>query len=383
MIEEEADLILVAPLFPTQTWFPHVLKLVLGDSFILPKVDHLLYLPKQGKVHNLTSMRMVVFRLSGNNSHVQEYQQKLQPSFVHHGDQVLQNNMGHISKKWVHFCSEQQIDAIYPSLNEILTFLTHLSSSNLGYSSINSAKSMLSSLFSLLYKRDIGTEPLIRHFMKGIFNMKPSLPRYVNTWDVQTVITYLDSLNTLEVSLKLLSVKLTTVLALTTGQRCQTLWAIQVNDIEISKEFMKVRISKLLKQSKVNNHLREMYFEPFVKNSNICVIQCMKTYLAKTQELRKISSAENLFIITQKPYNSATKSTISRRIKLALKWADIDIKTFSTHSTRSASTSAVLGKNPIDTILKTAGWSKDSTFRMFYNRPVSNSSEFSHAVLNA
>ena len=53
--------------------------------------------------------------------------------------------------------------------------------------------------------------------------MKPSLLRYVNTWDVQTVITYLDSLNTLEVSLKLFSVKLTTLLALTTGQRCQTL----------------------------------------------------------------------------------------------------------------------------------------------------------------
>ena len=204
---------------------------------------------------------------------------------------------GSYFKKWVHFCSEQQIDAINPSLNEILTFLTHLSSSKLHYSSIYSAKSMLSSLFSLLYKRDIGTEPLIRHFMKGIFNMKPSLPRYVNTWDVQTVITYLDLLNTLEVSLKLLSVKLTTLLALTTGQRCQTLWAIQVNDIEISKEFMmKVRICRLLKQSKVNNHLREMIFEPSVKKSNICVIQCMKTYLAKTQELRKISSAENFIL---------------------------------------------------------------------------------------
>ena len=125
-----------------------------------------------------------------------------------------------------------------------------------------------------------------------------------------------------------------------------------------------------------------MYFEPFEKNPNICVIQCMKTYLAKTKELRKISSAENLFIITQKPYNSTTKSTNSR-IKLALKWAGIDIQTFSAHSTRSASTSAVLGKIPIDTILKTAGWSKYSTFRKFYNRPVSNSSEFSLAVLNA
>ena len=51
----------------------------------------------------------------------------------------------------------------------------------------------------------------------------------------------------------------------------------------------------------------------------------MKTYLEKTQELRKISSAENLLIITQRPYNSATKSTISQWIKLALKWAGIDI----------------------------------------------------------
>ena len=35
---------------------------------------------------------------------------------------------GSYFKKWVHFCSEQQIDAINPSLNEILTFLSNLSS---------------------------------------------------------------------------------------------------------------------------------------------------------------------------------------------------------------------------------------------------------------
>ena len=60
---------------------------------------------KTRKSTSLTSMWMVFFRLSGNTSQAQEYQQKLQPSLVHHGDQVLQNNMGHF-KKWVHFCSE-------------------------------------------------------------------------------------------------------------------------------------------------------------------------------------------------------------------------------------------------------------------------------------
>ena len=69
MIEEEADLILVAPFFKHKHAFHRVLKLVVGDSYILPKVD----LPKQGKVHLLTSMPMVVFKLSGENSHMQEY----------------------------------------------------------------------------------------------------------------------------------------------------------------------------------------------------------------------------------------------------------------------------------------------------------------------
>lgn len=282
----------------------------------------------------------------------------------------------------MHFCSEQQIDVINPSIKEILAFLTHLYNSDLSYSSINTAKSMLSSVFSLLYKRDIGTEPLIRQFMRGIFHLKPSLPRYVNTWDVQVVITYLNSLQTWDLTLRLLSVKLATLLALTTGQRCQTLWSIHIDDVEITTKFMKVRIHELLKQSKPNRHLQEMYFEPFVTKPNICVIDCMKAYLAKTTELR-CGNSGRLFIITQKPHSPATKSTISRWIKLALQLAGIDIGIFLPHSTRAASTSAVLGRIPIDTIIRTAGWSTDSTFRKFYNRPIINSSEFSHSVLNS
>ena len=151
MIEEEADLILVAPLFPTQTSFPHVLKLDSGDSFILPKVDHLLYLPNQGKVHRLTSMRMVVFRLSGKQLTRAGIPTETAAIIGASWRSSNSKQYGSYFKKWMHFCSEQHIDAINPSLNEFLTFLTHLSSSKLGYSSINSAKSMLSSLFSLLY----------------------------------------------------------------------------------------------------------------------------------------------------------------------------------------------------------------------------------------
>ena len=54
---------------------------------------------------------------------------------------------------------------------------------------------------------------------------------------------------------------------------------------------------------------------------------------------------------------------------------------FTPHSTRGASTSAAVGRIPIDTILKTAGWSSDNVFRKFYIREISNDSSFSKCIL--
>ena len=55
----------------------------------------------------------------------------------------------------------------------------------------------------------------------------------------------------------------------------------------------------------------------------------------------------------------------------------------SPHSTRSASCSAAAKCNvPIDTILRTAGWTRDNVFRKFYNRSVSNDDSFSKSILS-
>ena len=54
---------------------------------------------------------------------------------------------------------------------------------------------------------------------------------------------------------------------------------------------------------------------------------------------------------------------------------------FTPHSTRDASTSAVVGGIPTDTILKTAGWSSDNVFRKFYRREITNDSSFSKFIL--
>ena len=53
--------------------------------------------------------------------------------------------------------------------------------------------------------------------------------------------------------------------------------------------------------------------------------------------------------------------------------AGLDVSIFTPHSVRAASAAAALRvKVPLETILVTAGWSKDNTFRKYYNKPVSD-----------
>ena len=39
----------------------------------------------------------------------------------------------------------------------------------------------------------VGQHPIITRLVKGVFNVRPPIPRYCSTWDVQNVLNYLDS----------------------------------------------------------------------------------------------------------------------------------------------------------------------------------------------
>ena len=63
--------------------------------------------------------------------------------------------------------------------------------------------------------------------------------------------------------------------------------------------------------------------------------------------------------------------------------AGMDMSVFSPHSTRAAATSAAARMNvSITTILRTAGWTGDSTFRAFYHKPVRINCDFGSALLD-
>ena len=66
--------------------------------------------------------------------------------------------------------------------------------------------------------RPAGQHPLVRRFMKAIFQQRPALPRYQTTWDPDIVLTHLKSLGrNKNLTTIQLSWKLTMLLLLQSG----------------------------------------------------------------------------------------------------------------------------------------------------------------------
>ena len=94
----------------------------------------------------------------------------------------------------------------------------------------------------------------------------------------------------------------------------------------------------------------------------------MTHYLQITKNLR---TTNQLIISYKKPHKALITSTISRWCKVTFGKAGIDIEKYSSHSTRSASTSkAKIKALSLSEINKAVGWKETSSFRRFYDKPV-------------
>ena len=119
--------------------------------------------------------------------------------------------------------------------------------------------------------------------MTGLFNKKPALPRYVENWNPQTVLELLRNYpNTRELSLKLLTVKRTALLALVTAQRPQTLQALSLDGMRVSEDQYTFRVLSLLKQSSrhggTNRYLAPVLLKRYHVDKKLCVVTLLNEY---------------------------------------------------------------------------------------------------------
>ncbi len=227
--------------------------------------------------------------------------------------------------------------------------------------------------------------PLATKYLQGVFATRPALPRYNRIWDVSLVLKYIKSLGENEnLTLQNLTLKTTMLLALVSGQRCQTLHALNVQNMALDDNMCTFRIAELLKTTRPGRHLGHVELKAYNDDSCLCVVTALQQYMVVTTPLR--NGNNQLLLSYQKPHKPVSTETIGKWIKKVLSQAGINIEFFGAHSTRAASTSAAKAANvPISIIMDAAGWSTSRTFSKFYDKPIAteeNIKNFGHSVLN-
>ena len=283
--------------------------------------------------------------------------------------------------KWGVFCDHNKIDFYSTSTNNVLSFLTESFESGASYSSLNTYRSAI----SLISKDKIGEDALITRFLKGVFKLRPSKPKYSQTWDVSVLLNYLKKQFPLEdLSLQSLTEKTVTLVAICTAHRAQTIACIKRSNIHSTARGLEIQIPDLIKTSGPGRYQPLLILPKFNVTPSLCVATALREYLKVTDKIK--GDTDKLFLSFKKPHRPVGSQTIGRWVKKVLEKSGVDIATFSAHSTRHASTSAALIKGvDLSVIRKTAGWTDSSqTFARFYNKPIiGDNYSFASAILNS
>ena len=98
--------------------------------------------------------------------------------------QTLQKYHQTCHQPWQEFCRSRRINPITASLEDGLKFLYQQYENGLSYSGINTARSARSTVLFLPDGGSFGNHPLVSRLLKGVFESRPSLPRYKDMQDV-------------------------------------------------------------------------------------------------------------------------------------------------------------------------------------------------------
>lgn len=286
-------------------------------------------------------------------------------------------------RRWLLFCREQHHDAYVTSVNVVLTFLHHMHSQGLSYSTINAARSAISAFVVLRDSpHSLGSHPLVTRYVKGIFNTKPPVPRYQHIWDARIVLDKLRNWGPVgNLTLKQLTLKLCIMLALLGAARTQLLKAFRTDKIDISDSHVQLRVDDLMKTDRPGRVGHELVLKAYPVDRRLCIVTTIRRYLELTKNLRS-NSNKQLLISINEPHGPVSKDTIAKWIRQMLALAGLDVNIYKAHSVRAASVSAArVNFLPVQDIIKRAGWTGEQTFNKYYNKPVKRATSYESAVL--
>ena len=170
------------------------------------------------------------------------------------------------------------------------------------------ARSALSSVINQQQNVSFGNIPIVKRYMKGIFEKNSTFPKFQFTWNVSLLFNICRSMQEIQaLDIQKLTQKLVMFMALISGgPRAQTIHSIRVSDIKILDSKLVVPIMSLSKQTKPTKHMAPLCFETYNKEPKLCVVSHLTEYLKRTKSYRH---TDKLFLTFIKPYRAASKDS--------------------------------------------------------------------------
>ena len=281
---------------------------------------------------------------------------------------------------WARWCNQQQTDPFCAPVESVANFLSSLFQKGYEYRTINNYRSAISAFHVGVNGQKMGQISLIKQVMKGAFNSRPPLPRYNETWDVDKVLKHLEGIGENQnLSLKELTFKTLTLMALTSASRVSELQKLDIRFMNVHNDEIVFTITQLTKTRTANNKPLKINF-PKLDRDKLDVYSCIIEYIKRTEQFR--GEEHQFFISYTKPHKGVKPCTLAGWLKSMIGMAGIDTNVFKAHSTRGASTSKAFKFGlSIGQIMSRANWKSVGTFNRFYNKPVDTQNEFADKVL--
>ena len=274
--QDQAEGILIAPLWSTQPWFPLLMKLVMEDPLIIfPHKRNLLLPPNFQEAHPLFKhLKLLVVHVSGRPSENSTYLQKLLPSSMTLGDREPGHSTILLSENGNNIVFKGKLIPLNPSLIDVATFLTALYTSGANYNVVATAQSTLSGLIQIPGVPSIGSHPIIKRVFKGVYNNRPPKAKYHYIWDTSIVMDYLGLQITEAIGFKALTLKTATLLTILSGQRVSTVHKFKLSGLHFTdKTAIFSIVSDILKHSKPSRKLEPIVFKKFPHYVELCPVR--------------------------------------------------------------------------------------------------------------
>ena len=163
---DQATGIIIVPNWPTQTWWPYLMSMLINYPIILPRKTRTLFLPAQPQeIHPLHKKLELVGDLLSDQGISKEASELLFKSWRTGTQKQYRTYL----ERWKLFCTSRKVNPLCATITNGIDFLVTQYKRGLTYSSLNTARCALSTVILLPNGNTFGNHPLVTRLMKGVF----------------------------------------------------------------------------------------------------------------------------------------------------------------------------------------------------------------------